>query len=149
MLPVYSVTYLAGSYPFNTSPGPGEAAERAARGGEGQTANGLKFLHSQGQGVRSTCNNGARRLKHAARGIAYAACAPRARLIMTLTFILSLMKRRGFTQSSPEREATEFGVCCLASARREIILPAVRDDSIKLTTRRRRESFCKSCVGTG
>ncbi len=88
-------------------------------------------------------------MKHAARGIAYAACAPRARLIMTLTFILSLMKRRGFTQSSPEREATEFGVCCLASARREIILPAVRDDAIKLTTRRRRESFCKSCVGTG
>jgi putative membrane protein insertion efficiency factor len=80
---------------FNPSPGPGEAAEHAARGGEGQTANGLKFLLSQGQGVRSRCDNGARRLKHAARGIAHAPCA---RLIMTLTLILSL-KGRGAKQS--------------------------------------------------
>ena len=91
---------------FNSSPGPGEAAERAARGGEGQTANGLKFLLSQGQGVRSTCDNGARRLKHAARGIAHAACAPYARLIMTLTLILSL-KGRGVKQSSLIREIVD------------------------------------------
>jgi len=63
-------------------PGPGEAAERVARGGEGQTVNGLKFLLSQGLGVRSTCDNGARRLKQAARGTAPATSARRARLTM-------------------------------------------------------------------
>ena len=45
---------------------------------------------------------------NAARGIAHAACAPRARLTRTLTLILSLTGR-GILQSSPEGEKIKEG----------------------------------------
>jgi hypothetical protein len=86
-----------------------ERRPSAARGGEGPTANGLKFLLLQGQCIRTTCDNGGRRLKHAARGIAHATYAPRARLTMTLTLILSL-KWRGVTQRSPPGRTASLGL---------------------------------------
>jgi hypothetical protein len=58
----------AGAARRTRKPGGADAIYTVNRAsGEGPTVKGLEFLISQRQGVRSTCDNGARRLKDAAR----------------------------------------------------------------------------------